>query len=97
MGMSNFLPTLRWGTTQKVSISGSSAATSNAVGSGIQQVRLMSTVACYIKVAGTPTATTSDPLLAPYVPEYIEIKPGEKVAAITDGASGSLFVTECSK
>lgn len=83
--------------TQTVSISGTSAATSNAVGSGIRIVRLVSTTDCHYTVAQSPTATTSDPFLPANTVEYISIHEGEKVAFIQNSASGTGYVTEMSQ
>lgn len=80
------------GTVQKVTVSGTSAATSNAVTSSI--VRLLSTTDCHIKFGVTPTATTNDTLLLANIPEYFAINNGEKVAAIQNAAGGTLYVTE---
>lgn len=85
------------GTVQKVSVSGSSAATTNAIagdGNGVGIVRLMSTTDCYVKFGVSPTATTNDMYIAAYQPEYFKINAGEKVAAIQVSASGTLGVTE---
>ena len=53
---------LRHGTTQTISVASSSAAVSNAFGSGTHYVRVVSTTNCHITFAGSPTATTSIPL-----------------------------------
>lgn len=85
------------GTSQTVSVSGTSAATTNAVGSYINKVRLRSTTDCFIKFAKSPTATTSDMFLPAGETEYFDVKPGQKVAAIQSSASGTLYVTEMTK
>lgn len=81
-------------TTQTVTVGAASAATTNAVGSNIHAVRLISTTACHIKIEQAPTATTSDFLMAANREEYFTIHPGEKVAVIQNAAGGTLYVTE---
>lgn len=86
---------LGFGVTQKLAI-GAASAKSAAVDQGTTIVRLMATVDCFVKIDAEPTAdtTTSAPMPA-YMPEYIEIKGGQKVAVIgAAGASGEFFVTE---
>lgn len=84
-------------TTQTITVGTASAAITNAVGANIGVVRLISTTACHIKIAQTPTATTSDAYMAAGREEYFTIHPGEKVAAIQNAASGTMYVTEMSK
>jgi hypothetical protein len=81
-------------TTQAVSVTASSAAISNAVGSNIHSARIACTVACYYKVGESPTATTSDAYLPANWVEYIKIHPGQKVAFIRASADGTATVTE---
>ncbi len=97
MSQGNFLPTLRPITNQKVSISSTSAAITNGVGAQTRQVRLECTVRCYFVVDTTPVATVNDTPLDLGGAEYFDITPGQKVAAITDGGTGVLHVTEMSK
>jgi hypothetical protein len=59
-------------------------------------VRVQGTVNMHIKIAKDPTALTTDAKLAPGVPEYFVVTPGQKVAAIRTSTSGSLYVTEVS-
>ncbi len=80
------------GTVQKVTVSGTSAATPNAVSSSV--VRLLSTTDCYFVFGVTPTATANHSLLIANIPEYFTITPGEKVAALQASTGGTLFVTE---
>ena len=89
--------TYKWGTTQKVTTSGTSAATSNAVGSQIRVVRLKATEDMHIAFGTSPTATTSDPLLSAGETEYVDISPSLKVAAIQASTAGTLYVTEVTK
>ena len=84
-------------TTQKVDYTGTSAATSNAVATGIHLVRVVSTTDCHVAIGGTPTATTSDLYLPAYTVEYFIVNEGQKLAAIRAASSGSLYVTEMTK
>ena len=83
--------------TQTVTISGTTAATSNGVGSGIMVVRIVSTTNCHYAVGAAPTATTSGPYLPAATVEYISIHQGEKVAFIQNAAGGTAYVTEASQ
>ena len=84
-------------TTQTITVSGTSAAVTNAFSAGIQVVRVTATTAIHYTVGVTPTATTSDPYLAAGEVEYVLVSEGEKVAAIQNASGGTAFVTECSK
>jgi hypothetical protein len=90
------IPALKPVTTQTVSISGTSAATSNAVGSNTTVVRIISDTACHYVIGASPTATTSSPYLPANVFEYVRVTPGvDKVAFIQSASSGSAYVSEC--
>lgn len=85
------------GTTQTVSISGTSAATSNALNRHTVVIRVVATTNCFIKIGtGTPTATTADVPIISGVPEYFRVNGYEtiKVAGIQMTTGGSLYVTE---
>lgn len=81
---------LRPTTVSKVSISGT-AASATAVAGGVRVVRLVSTVDCYYSVEGT--ATTSSNYLPANAIEYVHVFGGDTVSTITDGGTGSIFVT----
>lgn len=84
-------------TTQTVAISGTSAATANAISKNTVVIRVLATTACFINIGtGTPTATTANTPIAANVPEYFRVNGYEtiKVAGIQLSASGSLYVTE---
>ena len=81
--------------TQKVTSSGSSAATSDGMLAHTQFVRLVATANCHVAFGESPTATTSDMYLPADDIEIIKIRPGEKVAVL-HGSSVNLFVTELS-
>ena len=96
--------TSRYGTTQTIAYTGSSAAISNAFGAQTYQIRVVANSACHIKIGdGAQTATISDPLLPAGIPEHVTVTPGQQIAAVraaTDGlvtaTSGTLWVTELS-
>lgn len=92
--MRNSATLYRPGTTQSITTSGTSAATTNAVGGQTYAVRIHATAAAFITFAGTPTATTSDVFMAAGATEYFAISPGEKVAAIQSSEAGTVYVTE---
>lgn len=75
------LPPLR---TQTVAISGTSAATALAFTENTRMVRVHTDVICSLAVGTAPTATTSDLRLAADQTEYFGVKPGEKIAVITN-------------
>ena len=84
-------------TTQTVTISGTSAATANALSKNTVVIRVLATTGCFIRIGtGTPTATTADTPIAAGVPEYFRVNGYEtiKVAGIQLSAGGSLYVTE---
>ena len=85
------------GTTQIVAISGTSAATTNALATDTIVIRVISSTNCFIKVGtSTPTATTADTPIFSGVPEYFRVDGNStvKVAGIQISTSGSLYVTE---
>jgi len=84
---------LRPGTTQKVSPSGSSVATSNAFGTQTEYVRVATDADVHIVFGASPTATTNDIFLPVDQPEIFKVSPGEKMAAI---GTANVSVTELS-
>ncbi len=85
------------GTTQTVAISGTSAATTNALNKNTVVIRVVSTTNCFINIGtGTPTATTSSMPIIASVPEYFRVNGNEtlKVAGIQMVSAGTLYVTE---
>lgn len=84
-------------TTQTVSVSGTSAAVTNAFGAGTTVIRIVSTTDCHIRFGDAPTATTNHMLLPANVVEYFAVSPGVKVAAVQRFAGGTLYVTEMSR
>lgn len=84
-------------TTQTVTISGSSAATANALSKNTVVIRVLATTACFIKIdTGTPTATTADIPISANIPEYFRVDGYKtlKVAGIQLTSGGSLYITE---
>jgi hypothetical protein len=73
----------RWGAQNNVAVATTStAAVSSAFATTTYQIRVMAPAACFLKVGdGTPTAATTDALIAPYFPEYISVSPGQKISA----------------
>tara|TARA_B100001093_G_C26831087_1_gene1016162 strand:- start:339 stop:653 length:315 start_codon:yes stop_codon:yes gene_type:complete len=82
------------GTTQTITTSGSSAATSSGVATSTRVVRIVATEDCHITFATSPTATTSLPFLPAKQVEYFKITGGHKVAAIQSSTAGTVYVTE---
>lgn len=85
----------RYGDAEKVTTSGTSAQ-SGACPAQHYRARLAArTSPMWIKVGDNPTATTdgtSTWFAATHV-EYVQVAPGQKVAAIQDGAAGELNIT----
>lgn len=95
----------RIGTTQAISVSGSTASVTNPFSSQTYLIRVNADTAVNFKVfdvtAASSAATTSDTFLPANFPDYFTVSPGQKVAAIrasTDGlvtaTNGTLWVTE---
>lgn len=82
---------IRWGTTQKISPAGASAAIATAFGANTQLVRVVATAAMNVAFAVTPTAVATDPLIPANAVEYIAVKAGDKLAAL---GTGDVYVTE---
>lgn len=87
--------TARLGTHQNVAYTGTAGTIATAIAAGVQKIRVVVTTAAYIKIGGSPTATTSDVYLPADSPEYFTCASGEKVSAIQVAANGTLHVTEC--
>jgi len=88
---------LRHGTVLKLT-SGSSSSASSAFTDGTEYIRVVSTIACHIKVAVAPTAAVTTTLLPANEVEIIKVSAGEKIAVLRIGGSdGELYVTELSE
>lgn len=84
-------------TTKKITVAGTSAATSAATSGKYPVLRIATSTDCYITWGATsPTATTSDMLLTAGAVEYLSLPGQVFVAAIQVSAGGVLTVTECS-
>ena len=81
---------LRPSTVSKVSISGTAAA-ATAIAADIRVARLVATTDCFYSVTGTATASSS--FLPANAIEYIHVYEGDVVSTITEGGTGSIFVT----
>jgi hypothetical protein len=82
------------GTVQKVAVAVASAATTNAMASTTEVVRVAVSTDCY--VAFGATATTSDHFLPAGTVEYFKMPTaGTKLAFIRNTADGVATVTEC--
>ena len=88
---------LRHGTVLKLT-SGSSSSASAAFTDGTEYIRVVSTIACHIQVAVSPTAAATTSLLPANEVETIKVSAGEKIAVLRIGGSdGQLYVTELSE
>lgn len=70
-------------TDQIVAVSGSSTA-SAAFSPSTHLVRLLADASCSIAFGSSPTAALTSKLLPANVPEYFAVRPGHKVACITN-------------
>ena len=85
------------GTTQTVTISGISAATTNILDRNTVVIRVLATTSCFINIGtGTPTANTANMPIVANTPEYfrVDAAPGIRVAGVQMSSGGSLYVTE---
>lgn len=81
------------GTTQAITTSGSSSA-SSAFGANTRLVRIVATEDVNIQFASSPTATTSTPFVPKNSVEYFKVTGGEKIAVIQNSTAGTCYVTE---
>ena len=87
----------RPGTTQSISASTSSAATSNAFATQVTDVMVTTTAACFVTFDATPTATTSHTYIAANTPYFFRVSEQNKCAAITASGTATVYVTELSR
>lgn len=87
---------MRPSTAQEITTSGTSARTTNALGDQTHVVRLCATAACRyaIGLPASVVATATDAYLPANVVEFVQVRPGEKVAAIQESGAGKLSVVE---
>jgi hypothetical protein len=88
------LVAMKAGTTQTAAYTATSAAITNAVGTSTTTVRIVCTTAAYITFGVTPVATSAHVYMPAGIPEYFDIAPGHKVAAIQVASGGNMHVTE---
>ena len=94
-------PSSRPAVTQTIAFDGSVGAT-NPFGGQSYQIRLSANAACNYRIGdGAQTATAADPFLPANVIEYVEVTPGQRIAALkaaTNGlvtaTAGTLWITE---
>jgi hypothetical protein len=88
----------RIGVTSSLSVSSTIASAATAAfGAQTYQIRVAANVATFVTVGdGTPTATTNSALLPAGQIDYFTVTPGQKVAALGQGAAGSVSITEMS-
>ena len=85
---------LRHGTVLKLT-SGASSSSSSAFTDGTEYIRVVSTIACHIHVAVSPTAAVTTTYLPAAEVEIIKVSAGEKIAVLRIGGSdGNLYATE---
>jgi hypothetical protein len=88
----------RVGVTSALGVSSTiaSAATS-AFGAQTYQIRVAATATTFLAVGdGTPTATTSSAIIPANTIDYFTVTPGQKAAALGQGAAGTVTITEMS-
>lgn len=81
------------GTSQKVNLSGASA-TSTVIGSDTAVI--FATVDCFVRSGAAPVALSTGVDLFIVANSYLRldnIKPGDKLAFITTGATGAVYIT----
>ena len=86
------------GATQTITSSGSSAATSNAVGAQTYAVSIVATQDVYLTFAVAPTTTATNGVFHKKDwPTKYRIAPGEKVAALQVSSGGTVYVSELTR
>lgn len=81
----------RLGTSQDLTVTGSSQQSAAFSTQVVFAVRVVATADCRIAIGANPTATTTSTLLPAGAPEYFSVQSGEKLAVI--GTSGTLNIT----
>ncbi|MGN6652116.1 hypothetical protein [Trinickia sp.] len=85
------------GSGQNITIGASSTQATNAVGDNAQAIQISAIGGnCHVAIGQNPTAGAADMLVkASDPPLVVRVTPGEKIAAIQDGAStGTLNIVE---
>ena len=73
-------------------VASGSAASSSAISAAARVARIISTAPVFYSVTGT--ATTSSAYLPAETLEFIHVYEGDTISFITDGTSGTVYVTE---
>lgn len=90
--MRNFATSNYIHSTENVTV-GATSAQSSVAPPQIYRARVAAkTSDMWILVGANPTATTSSVFMPAGAVEYIDIRPGEKIAAIQDSAAGALNI-----
>ena len=72
--------TFKVGTTQTVAVGASSAASSNAVGSQTNEIRIVTTVDAYVEMnAASPTAASTSIIVPAFTVEYFRVDSASKL------------------
>ena len=90
-------PTSRAGTIQTIAYDGTSVGASNAFGAQTYHVRVCSNADCTYRIGdGVQTAGTdgTSVFLPAKTVEYVSVTPGQSIAAIATGSSGTLWIVE---
>jgi len=64
----------------------------SAVSAGVTMLRVVASAAVQVRVGANPTAVTTDTLIPPNFPVFINVTPGEKLASV---GAATVSVTEC--
>ena len=83
-------------TSQVVAYTGT-AATSAALTTGVDVVRLVATTDCHVSINSTAVADGTDMYLPADQVEYIKVESRDTISAIQDSASGNLHITEMAR
>lgn len=84
----------RLGAAQEVA-TGAASAASAPFGAQTRRIRVAATAACRIAIGdGTPVATATSAYLPADRAEYLEVTPGQRIAAIQEATAGKLSVVE---
>lgn len=94
VGPYTIIPAFPLGTTQKIAYTDSHGVIANGVGEDTRLVRVWCSTDAHIAVGSAPVATTDDMPVTGSLPEYFAIDPGQKVSAIRQTESGTLYITE---
>lgn len=88
------VPAFPIGTTQKIAYTDTAGVIASGVGADTKLVRIWCSTDAHVAVGAAPTADTDDMPVSAGIPEYFAIDPGQKVSAVRQSSSGTLYVTE---